>query len=67
MDITNRTLFIAGATSGIGLELARRFHSAGSTVVVCGRRADKLAEQVAPAIPPAKGSKPVAVAEAISA
>ncbi len=42
MDITNRTLFIAGATSGIGLELARRFHSAGSTVVVGGRRTDLL-------------------------
>ena len=28
MDITNRTVFIAGATSGIGLELARRFLSA---------------------------------------
>jgi hypothetical protein len=30
MDITNRTVFIAGATSGIGLELARRFAAAGS-------------------------------------
>jgi hypothetical protein len=29
MDITNRTVFIAGATSGIGLELARRFAAAG--------------------------------------
>ncbi len=46
MDITNRTVFIAGATSGIGLELARRFAAAGSTVVVGGRRADLL-EQLA--------------------
>ncbi|WP_432861207.1 SDR family oxidoreductase [Microbispora rosea] len=42
MDITNRTVFIAGATSGIGLELARRFAAAGSSVVVGGRRADLL-------------------------
>jgi uncharacterized oxidoreductase len=42
MDITNRTVFIAGATSGIGLELARRFAAAGSTVIVGGRRIDLL-------------------------
>ncbi|MEV7803149.1 SDR family NAD(P)-dependent oxidoreductase [Microbispora sp. NPDC088329] len=42
MDITNRTVFIAGATSGIGLEFARRFAAAGSSVVVGGRRADLL-------------------------
>ncbi len=38
MDITDRTVFVAGATSGIGLELARRFAAAGSTVIVGGRR-----------------------------
>jgi len=37
MDITNRTAFIAGGTSGIGLGLARRLVAAGSTVVVGGR------------------------------
>jgi short-subunit dehydrogenase involved in D-alanine esterification of teichoic acids len=42
MDIGNRTVFIAGATSGIGLELARRFAAAGSTVIVGGRRTDVL-------------------------
>jgi short-subunit dehydrogenase involved in D-alanine esterification of teichoic acids len=42
MDITSRTVFIAGATSGIGLELARRFAGAGSTVIVGGRRTDLL-------------------------
>jgi uncharacterized oxidoreductase len=42
MDITNRTVFIAGATSGIGLELARRLAAAGSTVIVGGRRTDLL-------------------------
>jgi short-subunit dehydrogenase involved in D-alanine esterification of teichoic acids len=39
MDITNRTVFIAGGTSGIGLGLARRFAAAGGKVVVGGRRA----------------------------
>jgi short-subunit dehydrogenase involved in D-alanine esterification of teichoic acids len=42
MDISNRTVFIAGATSGIGLELARRFAAAGSTVIIGGRRTDLL-------------------------
>jgi len=47
MDITNRTIFIVGATSGIGLELARRFAAAGSTVIVGGRRTDLLDELAA--------------------
>jgi uncharacterized oxidoreductase len=54
MDITNRTVFIAGATSGIGLELARRFAAAGSDVIVGGRRADlldKLAAEGFPTVP----------------
>jgi short-subunit dehydrogenase involved in D-alanine esterification of teichoic acids len=42
MDITNRTVFIAGGTSGIGLGLARRFAAAGGTVIVGGRRAASL-------------------------
>ncbi|MET8139182.1 SDR family NAD(P)-dependent oxidoreductase [Sphaerisporangium sp. NPDC005288] len=42
MDITDRTVFIAGATSGIGMELARRFAAAGSAVIVGGRRTDLL-------------------------
>lgn len=42
MDISDRTVFIAGATSGIGLELARRFAAAGSAVVVGGRRTELL-------------------------
>ena len=46
MDITSRTVFIAGATSGIGLELARRFAAAGSNVIVGGRRTDLL-DQIA--------------------
>jgi uncharacterized oxidoreductase len=42
VNVTNRTVFIAGATSGIGLELARRFAGAGSVVIVGGRRTDLL-------------------------
>ncbi|GGL00781.1 SDR family oxidoreductase [Mangrovihabitans endophyticus] len=38
MDITNRTVFVVGGTSGIGLGLARRFAAAGSAVIVGGRR-----------------------------
>jgi short-subunit dehydrogenase involved in D-alanine esterification of teichoic acids len=46
MDLCDRTVFIAGATSGIGLELARRLHSTGNTVIVGGRRTELL-ERVA--------------------
>lgn len=37
-------MLITGGASGIGFALARRFVDAGNTVVVCGRRADKLEE-----------------------
>lgn len=47
MDIRSRNIFIAGATSGIGLELARRFAAAGSTVIVGGRRTDLLGQVAA--------------------
>lgn len=35
---------MVGGTSGIGLELARRFRAAGSTVVIGGRRTEVLAQ-----------------------
>ena len=38
MDISGHTVFIPGATSGIGLALALRLQAAGSTVIVGGRR-----------------------------
>lgn len=43
MDITTSTVFIPGATSGIGLALALRLQAAGSTVVIGGRRTELLA------------------------
>ncbi|MEV4294099.1 SDR family oxidoreductase [Microbispora rosea] len=42
MKTRGNTVFIAGATQGIGLALARRFQDAGNTVVIGGRRADVL-------------------------
>ncbi len=42
MKSTGNTIFIPGATSGIGLGLALRFHAAGNTVIIAGRRADLL-------------------------
>src|SRR3984957_2080438 len=46
MDITNRTVFIAGATSGIGLELARRFAAAGSDVIAGGASSDRARDTI---------------------
>ena len=42
MRITDNTVFIPGATSGIGLALARRLRDRSNTVVVGGRRADRF-------------------------
>lgn len=42
MNITGNTIFIPGATSGIGLALSLRLNAAGNTVVIGGRRTDVL-------------------------
>ncbi|SDO69361.1 Short-chain dehydrogenase involved in D-alanine esterification of teichoic acids [Nakamurella panacisegetis] len=48
MNITNNTVFIPGATSGIGLALAARLQAKGNTVIIGGRRTallDRLATE----------------------
>jgi NAD(P)-dependent dehydrogenase (short-subunit alcohol dehydrogenase family) len=42
--VEGRVVLITGASSGIGLETARRVGAAGATVVLVARSADKLAE-----------------------
>lgn len=42
MNLTQDTIFIPGATSGIGLALALRFKEHGSTVIIGGRRQELL-------------------------
>lgn len=44
MNLASNTILITGGATGIGLALATRLLQAGSTVIVCGRRADKLRE-----------------------
>lgn len=36
------TILIIGGTSGLGEGIARRFHAQGKTVIVTGRRQDRL-------------------------
>jgi uncharacterized oxidoreductase len=42
MDISGNTVFIPGATSGIGLALALALQASGNTVIVGGRRTELL-------------------------
>jgi uncharacterized oxidoreductase len=44
MDLSNNTVLVTGGATGIGLALAERFLKAGSDVIICGRRAEKLRE-----------------------
>jgi NADP-dependent 3-hydroxy acid dehydrogenase YdfG len=37
-------ILVIGATSGIGRELAVRYHAQGKKIVATGRRAERLAE-----------------------
>lgn len=44
MKISENKILITGGATGIGFAMAEAFLSAGSQVVVCGRRLDKLSE-----------------------
>jgi uncharacterized oxidoreductase len=47
MKLQGNTVLVTGGASGIGLALATRFLNAGSEVLICGRREDKLHEATA--------------------
>ncbi|QIK79377.1 SDR family NAD(P)-dependent oxidoreductase [Sphingomonas piscis] len=47
MKSSGNTILITGGGSGIGRELAQRFHDLGNTVIVTGRRRSALEETVA--------------------
>ncbi len=44
MDLSSNTVLVTGGAAGIGLALAERFLRAGSRVIICGRREEKLLE-----------------------
>ena len=47
MKISGNTILITGGGSGIGRELAHRWHDLGNTVIVAGRTESALAETAA--------------------
>ena len=44
MDIKNQTILITGGATGIGLALAEAFLRENNTVIICGRREEKLTD-----------------------
>ena len=64
MNISGNTIFIPGSTSGIGLALALELRSRGNTVIIGGRRTDRL-KQIA-ADHPGLGTVQIDTADAAS-
>lgn len=46
-DFSGKIVAVTGASSGIGCEIARRFHQAGASLALCSRSADRVREAVA--------------------
>jgi uncharacterized oxidoreductase len=44
MNLSQNTILITGGTAGIGLSFTEEFLRRGNTVIICGRRADRLAQ-----------------------
>ena len=44
MQLSNNTVLITGGSGGIGFAFAERFLRAGSDVLICARREEKLRE-----------------------
>jgi NAD(P)-dependent dehydrogenase (short-subunit alcohol dehydrogenase family) len=42
MKLQNKTVFITGASSGIGLACAAAFAEQGANLVICARRKEKI-------------------------
>ena len=44
MKMNENTILITGGAMGIGYSMARYFHERGNTLIICGRREDRLAQ-----------------------
>jgi len=44
MRMSENTVLITGGATGIGYSMAKYFHTRGNTIIICGRREDRLAQ-----------------------